>query len=131
MNPDNAWKSQIKSRLIQITNSRKLSLGDLADLCRDFDWNWIQINFKSTFLIQICRWNLHRRDNIDYFMSGFNQKVQKRSKEVENRQNSIKIDQTDKIESKKSIDFDFLIDFDHIDLFINILIKNRSNLVAF
>ena len=41
----------------------------------DFDWNWIQIEFKLTFLIQIrCR-KCHRRNKIDYIMSGFNGKV--------------------------------------------------------
>ena len=43
-------------------------------------------------MIRIRRPNPNRLDKIDYIVSGFNQKVQKRSKEIDNTSNSMKKD---------------------------------------
>ena len=55
------------------------------DVGLDFDWYQIQIDFKLTFLIQICLQNAHCCFEIDNITSGFNLKIQKRLKEIKNR----------------------------------------------
>ena len=53
-----------------------LSLCDWINLGWNFDLNCDKINFESTFSIQICGLNLHHHNEIDYFRSGFKEKVQ-------------------------------------------------------
>ena len=65
-----------------VTLSQILSLDDVIDPDRLIDLYRDRIALYSTFSIQILGIKIHRCDEIDLNVSGFNRKVQNRSKEI-------------------------------------------------